>query len=350
MHSNKGKMRKIHYVVFLCVLALAGCGRRNVSETERVISVGVIQIGESEKTFSKSYDGNIKAARHQLILAPHSGYISSLNAKVGQYVRKDRVFAHIEAPDVQSLNDANKATLRQARDGYERAKKVYEAGGLTEIAWMDIQTKLAQAEASAAISDRSLDKCDVKAPFNGTVSEIFVATGQNVSMGERIAEIIDEGELNVTIDVPENEYQLVKDGTPATVVVPALGGEKIYGNLNTLAVNSHALTHSYTAEIVLNKKPAALKPGMICKVYLEHSLEDRLEIPGSVVKVDEGGNYVWLVDENGIVQKRYVKTGSFIGKGVAVKSGLSNGDLVIVEGMSKVSTGMKAKANIIESR
>ncbi len=343
-------MKKICTILSLCILILGGCGRRHQETAERVIPVGVIEIGESEKTFNKSYDGNIQSARHQLILAPHSGVITSLSARVGQSARNGGLLAHIDAPDVKSLHDANQATLRQAKDGYERAKKVYEAGGLSEIKWMEIETKLAQAVASADISDRSLAKCDVRAPFSGTVSEVYVTVGQNVTTGERLIEILDEGDLNVSIEIPETEYSLVKTGSAATVVVPALEGMEIEGKISSVGVNTHSLSHSYTAEVRLFKKPSGLKPGMICKVYLQHSVEDRLEIPASVVKVDEGGSYVWMVDSTSTVQKRYVTTGNFVGKGVAIKSGLASGDLVIVEGMSKVSTGMKASPNKVVRR
>lgn len=324
----------------------AGCARTDNSG-QKVVSVGVREIGATESSYTKSYNGLVSSTRFQLVLAPHSGTVTSLTGRVGHSIKSGEMFAHINAPDVNSLHSANQATLRQAQDGYARAKKVYEGGGLSELTWMDVQTKLVQAESSAEISNRSLEKCDIKAPFNGTFSEIYITEGQQLTIGERIATIIDANDLVISIDVPENEYSLVKAGSEAVVSVPSLGNTTVDAKVSDISVNTNAITHSYAVKLKMNKKPAGLMPGMICKVYLQHCKEERLIIPASIVKVDENGSYVWIVNDRNEVEKRQVGTGNFIKDGVAIVGGLDTGDRVIVQGLSKISTGMKVNPHII---
>lgn len=86
-------------------------------------------------------------------------------------------------------------------------------------------------------------------------------------------------------------------------------------------------------------------PGMVCKVRLQGNSQSGYIVPAELVQTDSKGRYVWLVDD-GIVEKRYVDVGAFLGKGVVVSRGINDGDKVISEGFQKVSTGMNV--NVME--
>lgn len=326
-------------IIVLILFALTGCKEHEKS----AVTVEVVRVAKTSSTYTRSYLGTVTAYDIHLMLSTYGGTVTTLNAKVGQRVTKGQLLAVIDAPDVKSLNKANMATLRQARDGYERAKKVYEGGGLSEIKWMEVQTQLAQAESAAEISQHSLDECQIKSPFTGTIDEVFVTLGKEITPGSRIATIIDESTLEVSIDIPEGEYSTVKKGDKAEVVIPALDELRLTATVNDIGVRSTSITHSYTAKLVIDNYPADLKAGMACKVYLRSDLQERLAVPASVVKTDDEGRYVWVIDSEGIVSKRRVVTMGFIEKGVAIQEGLVPDDLVIVEGISKVSSGMKVK-------
>lgn len=336
-------MKKIAIIALAAILA-AGCGR-NQGASNQAIKVGVIEVGGQSSSYIHTYSGNAVAAKEHMLMASHDGTVSELNIKVGQRVKEGAVMAKMDAPNVMSLNRVNQATLRQARDGYARAKKVYEAGGLTEIKWMEVQTQLEQAEAAAEISNRSVEDLTLKAPFTGTVSQVYVSLGEEVVPGKPIARIMDETQLDVAFGIPENEYSGIEEGGAATVVVPALNNLEVDGKISYIGVNSTNLTHSYIVTVTLKNVPAGLKAGMACKVSLQSDIRSRIVVPAILVKVDDAGRYVWLAN-NGVVEKRHVEVGGFVGKGVCVTDGLNTGDLVICEGASKVSTGMKVEPQI----
>ena len=333
----------------LVLLAAAMCAcDRSTTPSDKSINVGVLEVGAAQSAYSRNYVGTVSASKHHLLLSPHSGTVTALNVHVGQKVKEDAVVAVIDAPNVNSLDKANQATLRQAQDGYARAKKVYEGGGMSEIAWMDVQTKLAQAESAAEISRRSVEDCTIKAPFSGTVSEVNVTLGEEVSIGKLMAKVIDESHLEVSIGIPENEYSSVREGSEAEVVVPALSNLKIKAFVSDLGVNSTALSHSYIATLSLRDYPSSLKAGMACKAYLKSNMQERVIVPAQVVKVDDQGRYVWLVDENNTVRKRRVAVGGFVDRGVEIVSGLGSGERIIVSGSNKVSSGMKVSPQAAE--
>jgi hypothetical protein len=82
-------------------------------------------------------------------------------------------------------------------------------------------------------------------------------------------------------------------------------------------------------------------PGMVCKVTVKE-MDSGIVIPASVVRTGMDGRYVWTV-RDGRAEKRSVVIGGFSGDGVTVESGLESGDLLIVEGARKVSSGMAVK-------
>ena len=102
------------------------------------------------------------------------------------------------------------------------------------------------------------------------------------------------------------------------------------------------LSHSYDCTLRLLSDNPGIMPGMVGKVYIDDPAYDGIVLPASVVKTDVSGRYVWAVDD-GVVYKKYIKTAGFASDGLIVSDGLDDGDYVIVEGMHKVSSGMRVK-------
>ena len=342
-------MKRIMIYALLAVTVMAGCDRKT-SPTDRSIPVGVVVVEDANSSYSRNYLGTVASSRQHYLLAPAPGTVENLKVKVGQKVREGAVIATVKSPNIVSLYNANQATLRQAEDGYARAKKMYEGGGISEVKWMEVQTKLEQARSAAEISQKSLDDCTIKAPFTGTVSEVNVTSGEDVVVLQKIAVILDEQDLEVAIHIPENEYSSIAEGISGKVRIPALDDVEVEGKVVDLGVSSTAISHSYIAKFRLSGAPSGLKSGMACKVFLSTNLEPRIIVPASAVKTDDFGRYLWVVAPGNTVEKRRVKVAGFADNGVAVKEGLENGEMVICQGISKVSTGMKVIPQTVDFR
>ena len=80
-------------------------------------------------------------------------------------------------------------------------------------------------------------------------------------------------------------------------------------------------------------------PGMVCRVRMDGEAVEGCVVPASILQTGKQGRYLWVVSD-GKVCRRNVSVGGFAGKGVLITDGLQEGDLVIVRGYQKVSTGM----------
>ena len=196
-----------------------------------------------------------------------------------------------------------------------------------------------QAEAT----DRAMDDCTIKAPFDGVIGEVYGEEGVELSVAEPIAKLLNISETEIHISVPEKEIGGISAGDRATVVIPALGDMECRGTVKSKGISASPLSHSYNCTLTPDRAQKDIMPGMVCKVYMESREEtSRIVIPADVVRIDNEGQYVWTV-RDGTVYKSHIKANGFSACGIVVGEGLAEGDMIITDGSQKVSTGMKVK-------
>lgn len=327
----------------LIAVSCADRGNRKVIEKEP-INVGVLTVTPMSSQYYNVYVGEINASGSAVISTNHSGILKAINVQQGTHVNRGDVLAEVISKNVQASYDISHASLRQAEDGYERVKKVHESGTVPDVKLVEIETQLEKARAAAKSAEESLEECRIKAPFNGTVSEVFVEQGIQVNPGTAILKLVDLSTIEVSIPVPEGEIGRIKIGQKALIDVPALDITGIEAHVELKGVTAASPSHTYRCTLVPEKKQTNLYPGMVCKVRLSEVAESlRIRIPASAVEMDSNGRFVWVVND-GVVGRKYVTVDGYQEQGVIISSGLEPGDKVIVKGSAKVSTGMKVNS------
>lgn len=325
---------------FLAVIFLMqGCsGQSGAGRRHDPVPVRVTVVERSADAASRSYVGTVRPSKSVVLSCPYSGTLKTFAARRGDAVTKGDVVADVESQAVRSSWKMAHAALEQAEDGYRRLMQVHETGSVTDVKVVEVKTQLDRARASAEAADSALAACKVKAPFSGVVSDVFAEEGVELSPAEPLVRLLDVSSLEIEISVPENEVGLLSSGQVASVSVPALGGVGFSAVMDTRGLVASPVSHSYGCTLVPASEVQGLMPGMVCKVTFADR-EEGIVIPASAVRTDESGRYVWTVAD-GRVQKRHIGVGGFSGKGVLVSSGLSEGNMVITEGVQKVSGGM----------
>ena len=290
------------------------------------------------------YVGEINASGSAIISTNHSGILEAINVEQGTRVKRGDVLAEVLSKNVLATYEISHASLRQAEDGYERVKKVHESGTVADVKLVEIETQLAKARAAAKSSEESLEECRLKAPFDGTVSDVLVEQGIQVNPGTAVLKLVDLSTIEISIPVPEAEIGRIKIGQKALVDVPALGITGIEAHVRLKGVTASSPSHTYKCTLVPEKKQTDIYPGMVCKVRLSEVSDSlRIRIPASAVEMDSNGKFVWIVND-GVVGRKYVTVDGYQEQGVVISSGLEPGDKVIVKGAAKVSTGMKVNS------
>lgn len=328
----------------ICALGiLTGCGSgqdNSARQSDMAVSVRVMPVEQTSDTQLRSYVGEARASVSAVLMSPYPGSLEKVEVRQGDKVAAGQVVAVINSENVRSSHEMSMASLRQAEDGYERIMKVHQGGGVPDVKVVEVETGLAKARAAAEASGKAMEECNVKAPFAGTVTDVYLHQGSQASLAAPLMRIVDEKSVEICFPVPESELAKVKVSDKASVDIPALGMTGISAVVSSKGIEADELSHTYDCVLAVAAPVEGLMPGMVCKVRLEGDVQSRCVVPAALVQTDRNGRYVWIV-EDGSVEKTYVKVGSYSGKGVVVEDGLEEGDLMISEGFQKVSTGMK---------
>ena len=337
-------MRKLLWIcIVLAAVSCADKGNRKATEKEP-INVGVLTVEPMTSQYYNVYVGEINASGSAIISTNHSGILEAINVEQGTRVKRGDVLAEVLSKNVLATYEISHASLRQAEDGYERVKKVHESGTVADVKLVEIETQLEKARAAAKSSEESLEECRLKAPFDGTVSDVLVEQGIQVNPGTAVLKLVDLSTIEISIPVPEAEIGRIKIGQKALVDVPALGITGIEAHVRLKGVTASFPSHTYKCTLVPEKKQTDLYPGMVCKVRLSEVSESlKIRIPASAVEMDSNGKFVWIIND-GVVGRKYVTVDGYQEQGVVISSGLEPGDKVIVKGAAKVSTGMKVNS------
>ena len=220
-------------VILFAVMSLTGCGggQRSGAEetgTAQPVPVKALRIEQEQNISSLTYVGTVRASRSTVLSCRYSGNLVSLNVSQGQHVSKGDTVAVVNSQSVISMRDMALATLDQAEDGYERARTVHESGSMADVKWVEVQTQLAKAEASAAAARKAYEDCTVKAPYSGVIGEVYADEGVELNVSEPIVRLMDISSLEIGFSVPESEMGDISEGMAVTVrVLPSATASKV---------------------------------------------------------------------------------------------------------------------------
>lgn len=327
-------------------LLLSSCGRKERAKHKvEPIPVVVTVVSETQESVSQNYVGTVEAVSSSALSFSVPGNVVKVYVKNGQKVAQGTLLAELDATSYSDSYAAAQATLRQAQDGYDRLKQLHDKGSITEVQWVEIQTKLEQAKSTEALARKNLENCKLYAPFSGVVGKTDIALGMNALPGMTALTLLKIDQVEVRFPVPENVISDIRIGQPVRITVSALNNLVCEGRVGGKGVVANPLSHNYEITVPVVNRSQELMPGMVCNVQLPSADSTRnIVLPNQVVKVvPDGRHFVWVV-KNGRAEQRPVVTGGLAQKGLIIVSGLSAGDSVITRGEQKVSSGMEVVA------
>lgn len=134
------------------------------------------------------------------------------------------------------------------------------------------EAELAQAEVGLKAAERLLEQAVLVAPFDGTVTAIYVDGMQVVTSGQPIVQMSALDDLRVqTIDLTEQDVARISPGAPATVTFDALPDVEVTGEVLSIAARATSDTNGvmYRTVILLDEIPAQLRWGMTSFVNID---------------------------------------------------------------------------------
>jgi len=338
-------MKQSILVLALCAVAV-GCGKTTPTVQKQVPAVETMVASLSETVSSPTEIGVVEESQSLSLSFRTSGNVSAVYVKEGATVSKGQLLAELDKETLQSAYDAAESTLSQAEDALNRMEKLHESGALPDIQWVEVQSKVQSARSVEIMARKALEAAELKAPMAGLILQRSIETGENVMPGVGVFKLVNIDQVDVLFSVSEDVVSSISDGDAVSVTLKSTG-ETFQGKVWGRKLKSDALSHTYDVRVRVSNAGHKLLPGMICRAQLGGTTSEKsITVPQEAVLLNsDNSRFVWTVSDGKAVLTP-VTIGGFVPGGVKVLSGLSEGSLVVVKGMQKISEGMTVKSTV----
>jgi RND family efflux transporter MFP subunit len=234
-----------------------------------------------------------------------------------------------------------------AKTSFERQKNLWDKKIGSEIQYLQAQTQMISAQKGVAQMKAQLAKTVIRAPFTGSIDEVFVEKGQVVSPNvQGLMRIVNLSNMYVSTTVPETYIGKLKVGTEVDVFLTSLG--KTYkGKVRQVGNFINPSNRSFGIEVSVPNPENLLRPNQVAKLkVIDYVSKNAVVVPTNVIQEDSQGNkYVYVATningKTGTAKKTIVKLGKSSDNVTEILSGLAAQDVIVTEGANSISEGMK---------
>jgi len=355
------------------VLLLSSCGGDKSGDLEQAaLPVGVVAVKQQSVPLYLDYVGQTGAISEVDIRARVEGFLQEKGFVEGEDVKEEQMIYIIDPrPFEASLESAKGDLLRNQASADYAAKEEARMAKLVEdhvIPQEQYDQSLSQKEAAEAAvmtsqadvetAELNLSYTTMYAPFAGRIGQKYVDVGNLVGAGGDqtiLATIVQLDPIYALFspkasDLPRIMEQLHRNESLNVVVTINDDTEQQYqGKVDFIDNRVSVNTSTILLRAVLANSDEVLLPGIYVNVrLLLGEDENAMLVPQEAVMEGQGNQYVYIVDKDDKTQQQIVISGAvYQGKRI-VYSGLAEGDLVIVEGLQNMQTGISVKTHRVD--
>lgn len=290
--------------------------------------------------------GSINTKENILVQPEFSGILTSLNVKAGQRVSKGQILGRVDDAGLSQQVASLENQYALAKTTFERQKNLWNQKIGSEIQYLQAQTQMISAQRAVAQIKAQLGKTIIRAPFSGTIDEVFVEKGQVVAPSlQGLMRIVNLGNMYVSTSVPETYIGKLKLGTEVAVFLTSLG--KTYkGRVRQIGNFINPNNRSFGIEVSVPNPENLLRPNQVAKLKItDYESKNAIVVPTNVIQEDgEKNKFVYIVTnangKTGTAKKVVIQTGQSSDNVTEILSGLSADDILVTEGMNTISDGM----------
>ena len=184
---------------------------------------------------------------------------------------------------------------------------------------------------------------NIIAPFSGVLGYTGLTEDILVSNNIFIITLDDNSTIYSDIKIPENYSASIKKGLPVDVKLSSFKDKIFSGEVDFVSSRINADTRSILSRIKVQNNDLELISGSLLEVSVKFNLRNSLSVPDTSVMIEGDKSYVYKINGENVANKTEVKTGLRSNKNIEVISGLSEGEIIVAEGLKKVRPRGKIK-------
>ncbi len=350
--------------VFAAALLLAGCkgddGASATETAEAIVTVGSENIAVAALAELRSgppISGSLEPEQAATIRAEVGGSVLRTTADAGQRVKRGQLLARLDDSALQDDFLSARSAVRSAetalvlaRRNAERSERLAQAGAVAErdleTAQWDVtnaEGTLADARARLSNAQERLEDTEIRAPFDGIVSERQVDPGDVVQVGAALFSIVDPTRLRLEASVPAEQIGRLRNGTEVEFTVNGLD-RRITGRIARINPVVDSATRQVRIYVAIPNLDQALVAGLFAEGRVATDTKRAVAVPLSAV--DSRGNTprVHLL-KSGRVGESPVQLGirDEAAELVEVVAGAADGDTVLLGSAQGITPGSRVR-------
>jgi RND family efflux transporter MFP subunit len=323
-----------------------------------------------------------------------SGVVSNVSAELGQEVRAGQVLVQLDTRELELALARAESALRQteaqlgienrttaippdeqiasvrtamanrdeARTQFNRTQEAINKGVLPRAELDTVQTRVKVTDASvqsalenvrslkASLQDRQaavdlakkkLADASVRAPVNGAVSERLAQRGEFIRENTQVMTIVQLNPLKLEASVQEKYASVIRPNLQVKFQVEPFPDEIFLGRVLNISPSINQQSRTFPVEILVDNPTRKLKPGFFAKGAILTALDQNvIAAPEEAVSTLAGVSSVYVIDD-GVVRQQTVTLGSHEGKFFEILTGLKGDELLALNNLSQIVTGMR---------
>lgn len=356
-------------------LVITGCAdesaQKSAQKTLQPIDVAEVLVKPVQSWHT--YTTRLESPEEVALMPRVSGVIEHITFKEGDEVKQgdllfqldDRPFAAVVASLEAQILSA-KAALNQAKSEATRAIRLTERNAIsTEQAQARTSTlhqreaQLAALQAQLTSAQLDLEFTAVRSPIDGVISRANITRGNNVLAGQSVlTSIVSNNEMYAYFDIDERTWNSsFSDVTAASkqqVVMQKVGQQNFahQGYINFIDNRINASTGTLRVRAIFEGKHEQvndpLRAGSFARIKLAaNAITEQVIVPERAIGTDLKNRFVLTLDNNNVLAYKLVEIGERYGKLRAITAGLSEGDIIAVNGPARVGPGMPVNPNTV---
>ena len=356
---QRGSRSLVAFALCFLLLFAAGCGSEQAAETKAPL-VKSITVGADAGAGASSdtYAGTVRGRYETNLSFQVGGQILARNVNVGDRVSAGDVLMVIDAKDVvQKANQGDaavasaKAQLNLAQSNLARYSELYDEQAVPAAVLDQYQTQYdaafaayQNALAEAAQGHNALGYTNLTAGANGVISSMTAEEGQVVAAGQTVATLVQTGELEVEINVPENHLSDVTVGKEVSVDFWALKGTAT-GTVREIAPMADSAARTYKVRISIPNPPDGMELGMTASVHVTGAAvadDEGYLVPLAAIYQTGDAPEVWVVGDDGTVSLQPVTVEQFDDNQVRMH-GVRAGTTIVTAGVHTLREGQEVR-------
>jgi membrane fusion protein, multidrug efflux system len=285
--------------------------------------------------------GALTADESADIAAERDGQVASVRVERGTYVEKGTVLATLDDREAKAQLDQARASLAWADSESARYAELRQKQVVAKSENQRKETDRDLNKAALSLAEKSFTDCVIRAPFSGVVTEKKISAGAYIRKGQAICGLVKVDPLRAELAIPESAVSAIQIGQKAKLNVQSFPDRTFDAIVRYIGPSLRSESRTLVVEAIVPNSQHLLKPGLFVTARVSLPKADKtLLVPSAAILTDSGVSRVFVLGPQRVTE-RIVALGDRYGDVIEVRSGLGEGDRVVVSPDRRLTDGLE---------